>query len=926
MRLLLPAVFGAALCAVVLAAPREILVVSDSLHDTAARLGARSFGRTANHLLLEPSGPVRARLPGTLLCPEPHLPLFVVARPGGRAEGLVVLFRDRDETLVQAEEEAARLLARDGASVIQLPERPFALPEFAGRAVPRRADPDTFIQRIVARVSPDSIRARMARLQAFRTRYSPTDSCRAAEEYVCQYLRSLGLDSVALDPYPVGGDTWRNVVATRLGRLRPDKVLIVCGHMDAISEDPWNLAPGMEDNGSGTGVALEAARVLADVDLDYTVRFIAFTGEEIGLNGSDHYARQARSRGEDIICAFNFDMVSWPGGSWGISLVGVPQAAHFVLYEARMASLYTPLAHRVSFRSFPSDSRSFDNQGYAATSGYEYGSEPYIWYHTTGDTLGNCNMNLAADVTRLAVATLASLGLAPLAPASFSLVDAGSGSDLVASWPASVEPDLAGYKLLWGRTGRNYSDSILLGRVTLYRIGGLMTDTTYYATVVAVDSAGHESGASPEDSARPGVMPRAPTGLTAMPLWHGMALAWARNTELDLAGYNVYRRTPGSGYQRLNAALLTDTVWRDSCLLSDTLYCYACAAQDSAGNESPFSTEARGKPVTLDHGILLVDETRDGTGQPGNPSDEQQDAFYHALLAGYSYTDWDCATDSVPRAGDIGPYSTIVWHGDDYSQPELLPALPGLANNLSHGGRLWLVGWKPVAALMGTASYPFTFQPGQFACDYMHLAQAQQSARPDFIGADGVSGYPSVAVESAKAAPSLRGRLPYIDALLPRDAEVVLAYNSFSGDTFHGRSVGVRWLAGPGRTVFFGFPLYYMKDDEARAVARRVLDDLGEPYGLSEAWRQGPPGMLLDIGPSPAGEAVKLSFTLSEPARVRVVLYNAAGCRVRELVSGPEPAGRRSLRLPTQDLAAGAWFCRIETPNFTATRKFVVQR
>ncbi|MBM3323900.1 fibronectin type III domain-containing protein, partial [candidate division WOR-3 bacterium] len=517
-----------------------------------------------------------------------------------------------------------------------------------------------------------------------------------------------------------------------------------------------------------------------------------------------------------------------------ISLVGVPQAAHFVRYQGRMASLYTPLAHRVSFRSFPSDSRSFDNQGYAATSGYEYGSEPYIWYHTTGDTLGNCNMDLAADVTRMAVATLMSLGLAPLAPERFTLVDAGSGTSLVASWSASTEPDLAGYKLLWGRARRNYSDSVMLGRVTAHRITGLLTDTTYYASVVAIDSAGHESGASPEDSAVPGTVPRPPTNLAAMPFRHGMALNWTPNTEIDLAGYNLYRRTAGSGYQRLNQTLLTDTTHRDSGLCSDTMYRYFCTAVDSSGYESDSSRAARGKPVSLDHGILLVDETRDGTGQPGNPSDEQQDRFYHALLAGRSFRDWDVARDSLPLAGDIGPYSTVVWHGDDYTQQEIRPALPGLANYLQYGGRLWLVGWKPVAALMASNAYPFAFQPGQFPYDFLHLSRAEQSARPDFIGATGLLGYPDVTVESAKATPSLRGRLPYIDALLPRDAEAVLAYNSFSGDTFHGKPVGIRRLAEPGRAVFFGFPFYYVNEDEARVLARRVLDDLGEPYGVEE--------------------------------------------------------------------------------------------
>lgn len=912
-----------------MAASGPLLVISDSAEMTAARLGLKSYGRTATHLLLEETAPA-LNLSPVVVSPGSRMPLYVVSLPAGRhiaaLDSIPALFRDGDEVLVQMDETTAARVARAGGELVRLPDKPHPVHATGARDFRAPATPDTFIQHIIARVSPDSIHTRMARLEAFRTRYSPTDSCRAAERYVYGYLASLGLDSVELEPY-VQGDTWHNVIGTKLGRTRPDKVLIVCGHMDAISEDPWNLAPGMEDNGSGSCLAMEAARVLAGENLDYTVKFIAFTGEEEGLYGSDHYARQARQRGEDIICAFNFDMVAWPGGDWGVALVGVSAAASLVRYEGAITSLYTSLAYRVSFRSFPSDSRSFDNYAYPATSGYEYGSQPYIWYHTTADTLGNCSMPLAAEVTKMAVATLASLGLAPLAPEGLHLVDAGTGTTLVASWQASAEPDLAGYKLVWGTASRNYTDSALLGRVTTRRIEGLETGTRYYAAVVALDSAGHESGASAEDSAIPGTVPLPPRGLAALPFLHGMALSWLRNSELDLRGYNLYRRTAAAGYVRINSSLLSDTTYRDSSLLPDTMYYYVATAVDSGANESDSSLAARGKPMTLDHGILLVDETRNGTGQPGNPSDAQQDAFYHAALRGYTFTDWDVATDSVPLAGDVGPYSTIVWHADDYSQQEIRPALPGLANYLALGGRLWLVGWKPVVALMGSGTYPFTFSAGQFPFDYLHLAAAQQSVLRDFIGASGLAGYPGVTVDSAKATPSLHGRLPCVDALLPRDAETVLTFNSFSGDTFQGKPVGVRWLAEPGRIVFFGFPFYYMKEDEARLVALKVLDDLGEPYGIAEGrLTPGARRLTLDVEPNPAARSFHVSYNLPAAAQAKLALYDVTGKMVKALVNARQPKGSYLLRFDARGLAAGTYVCRLTAGGATLSRKLALSR
>jgi aminopeptidase YwaD len=696
--------------------------------------------------------------------------------------------------------------------------------------------PDSFIQRLIAKVSQDSIRARLQRLQDFSTRYSPTDSCRRAEEYVASYFTSLGLDSVELDPYTYGADTWRNVVGTILGRTHPEKILIVCGHMDATSEIPDSVAPGCEDNGSGTCAAIEAARVLVGESLDYTVKFIAFTGEDIGLNGSDHYATEARARGDDIICAFNFDMIAWPGGSWGVRLVGLPAARRFVQFEAQMANTYTALGHSEQYRSFPSDSRSFETQGYMATSGYEFGNDPYVYYHTSQDSLYRLSMPLAAEVTQMAVATVASLAVAPLAPTGFELQDAGNGTSLEASWQSNSEPDLAGYKLLWGTAAGIFTDSVSLGLVTSHRIDGLQTDTCYYAVVVARDSDGFEGGPSNEASATPRLLPLAPDSLLAMPFRFGMRLSWLPNHELDLAGYNLYRGSDSVGLVRINPSIITDTAYRDSGLMSDTMYWYAVTAVDTQDNESQQSTLARGKPITLDHGILLVDETRNGNGQPGSPSDAQVDDFYHAMLRGFSYTDWDATDLGVPLAGDVGPYSTIVWHGDDYSQQQLSPALAGIANYLTYGGKLWLVGWKPVLAVAGSGQYPFAFVPGQFAFDYLHITAGFDQQWFDFPGATGFSGYPDVSVDSAKIFASAHGRLPYVDAFAVRDGDTVLRFNSFSSDTFfQGKPVGIRWLGAQGKVVFFGFPFYYMKDVEARPVAIKVLTDLGEPYGIEES-------------------------------------------------------------------------------------------
>src|SRR5258708_36719681 len=70
-----------------------------------------------------------------------------------------------------------------------------------------------------------------------------------------------------------------NVIGEIRGSEKPDEVVVVGAHLDS-----WDLGQGTTDNGTGTCIVLEAARLLARAGTPprRTVRFILFTGEEQG--------------------------------------------------------------------------------------------------------------------------------------------------------------------------------------------------------------------------------------------------------------------------------------------------------------------------------------------------------------------------------------------------------------------------------------------------------------------------------------------------------------------------------------------------------------------------------------------------------------------------------------------------------------------
>ena len=80
-----------------------------------------------------------------------------------------------------------------------------------------------------------------------------------------------------------------NVVGEIRGREHPEQILVVGGHLDS-----WDLSQGTTDNGSGTATTLGAAEAImrSGQKPRRTIRFVLFTGEEQGLDGSFAYVKQ----------------------------------------------------------------------------------------------------------------------------------------------------------------------------------------------------------------------------------------------------------------------------------------------------------------------------------------------------------------------------------------------------------------------------------------------------------------------------------------------------------------------------------------------------------------------------------------------------------------------------------------------------------
>ena len=120
-----------------------------------------------------------------------------------------------------------------------------------------------------------------------------------AAAYIEQQWLDMGYE-VSPQTYDVDNVPCSNLEITRTGTRRPAEILLIGAHYDSVFG-----SPGANDNGSGVAAMLEMARYFADVEVDRTVRFVAFVNEEPPFfyrnqMGSYIYAKAARERGDDI--------------------------------------------------------------------------------------------------------------------------------------------------------------------------------------------------------------------------------------------------------------------------------------------------------------------------------------------------------------------------------------------------------------------------------------------------------------------------------------------------------------------------------------------------------------------------------------------------------------------------------------------------
>lgn len=429
-------------------------------------------------------------------------------------------------------------------------------PSFAqGPAAGSGLDPR--VQKLIASISEERMQQLLAKLVSFETRntFSDTTSTRgigAARQWIHdEFKRSSPRLQVSFDTHtiPAGGRVTREVELRNIVAVLPGKSarrIYVSGHYDSLNlgsrgqrgaggatgsggatgaqgaqgrgQTPrpppdYNApAPGANDDGSGTVLSMELARVFAESGIEFgaTLVFMAVAGEEYGLIGARAHAKRMKEEKVPIQALFNNDIV---GNSKGGN--GIVDGATVRLYSEgpedspsralaqftkRFAERYLPshqirlMARRDRFGR-GGDHSAFNAEGFAAIC-FRESRENYQMQHNANDTIDGVSFPYLAQNARANAAAMATLALAPPPPAvgSNMLGRQPSGYDARLRWTAA--DGAAGYRIFWRKAwAPDWEHELSVGSVTEFVLPGMNVDDHVFG-VAAVGPNGHESTVS----------------------------------------------------------------------------------------------------------------------------------------------------------------------------------------------------------------------------------------------------------------------------------------------------------------------------------------------------------------------------------------------------------------------------------------------
>jgi len=272
----------------------------------------------------------------------------------------------------------------------------------------------------MAQINADNWWNLVLEMEAMGTRHRTTNQGIATPSWVLEQMRSFGAGSPLTIEYQMFAHTSipQNSTITRIvgcdASVR-NEIVIIGGHEDSTSTN-INVAPGADDDATGTASVMEAFRVLVQSGFcpRRTVEFHTYAGEEGGLIGSNQIAANYNSQGVNVISMVQFDMTAYNDDE-PIALIRDYTNAQLNTFLGQLLDEYVPELDYVTNSACGygcSDHASWHNRGYPAAFPFEaaFGDHNSL-IHTANDTNNRLSQAKGAAVLKLAISYLVEMAL-----------------------------------------------------------------------------------------------------------------------------------------------------------------------------------------------------------------------------------------------------------------------------------------------------------------------------------------------------------------------------------------------------------------------------------------------------------------------------------------------------------------------------------
>ncbi len=385
--------------------------------------------------------------------------------------------------------------------------------------------------------------------------------------------------------------------------------------------------------------------------------------------------------------------------------------------------------------------------------------------------------------------------------------------------------------------------------------------------------------------------------------------------EIGVDGYNLYRSTTPTGtFEQINTTLITDNSYIDESVTNGITYYYRLKTVKDAVFETPFSDIYEATPIDfpMDQGILVVDETKDGNGTVGNPTDQMVDEFYEAVIP-TDFISYDYVENGMPSLELMANYSTIIWHDDDIDLHYIEDNINNLGSYILSGGNLIISGWKTASEI-----------PEYFRNDFLECGLVQIVNVWELTGVSSAF-YPELNINPDKVSPAFNGALPYI-CIFPEAQNGIYNFEASGGSQYIGENVAVK--NEPNETfVLLGFPLFFFYEDGVEAFFDQLLDEIGETDVEKNIML--PDGFYSFFYPNPFNPLTTIEFNLPEETVVSLNIYNIKGQKVRTLIDEHKPAGKHTAVWDgesnnSKPVSSGVYFYNLKAGTYEKTEKMIL--